>query len=394
MNVVHGDCPSFRPPAALDRPKLGLSPSARRWSGLCLLAGLVLLAAAFRLPRLAARPMHADEANQALKAADLWQTGNYHYDVADHHGPSLYWLTLPSLWLSGARDLAATTESNYRVVPLVFGIALVGLMLLFADGLGLPAVAVAGVLTAVSPASVYFSRYYIQEMLLLFFTTALMASAWRYVRSRSLAWAIAAGAALGMMHATKETWVLSAAAMLAAAALTLAWSRWHNVSGTLRVPTAGGTRSVPDTWALLAALATAGLVAAAFYTSLGSNPHGLWDSIRAVFQLLASRPRGGRAPPRLVLLPANPFRLPPGPRLLLERRPDRRPGPGGPGCLPEDWLIFRPVAFLAETRTGRKMCPSPSGTRKNAPAIPQPGPAPLPGVLHPAGHAVLRGHSL
>jgi uncharacterized protein (TIGR03663 family) len=248
----------------------------------------VVLAAAFRLPRLAARPMHADEANQALKAADLWQTGNYRYDTADHHGPSLYWLTLPSLRLSGARDLAATTESAYRAVPLLFGIALLGLMLLLADGLGLPAVAAAGVLTAISPALVYFSRYYIQEMLLVFFTTALLASAWRYVRSGSVAWALAAGAALGMMHATKETWVLSAAAMLAAAALTLAWGRWQdgkaagaNVSGTRRVPMAGGTRRVPATLALLAALATACLVAAAFYTSLGTNPQGLWDSIRA-----------------------------------------------------------------------------------------------------------------
>ena len=147
-----GSCPPVRG----GRAKMGLSP-------LLLLAGLLLLAAAFRLPRLAARPMHADEANQAVKSALLWQTGVYEYDTTDQHGPSLYWLTLPSLWLSGAADLADSSESEYRTVPLLFGIALVGLLLLFADGLGWPAVAVAGIFTGISPALVFFSLLHPRE---------------------------------------------------------------------------------------------------------------------------------------------------------------------------------------------------------------------------------------
>ena len=154
--------------------------SARR----LLFAGGVLavlaVAAGFRLPGLDHRPMHADEANQAVKTGILWETGTYHYDVADHHGPSLYWLTLPVLRLSGAADFAHSEEHAYRIVPVVFGLGVVALVLLLADGLGRTAALAAGLLTAISPAMVYFSRYYIQEMLLVFFTTGAIVAGWRY----------------------------------------------------------------------------------------------------------------------------------------------------------------------------------------------------------------------
>jgi uncharacterized protein (TIGR03663 family) len=262
-------------------------------------------AAALRLPRLDARPMHADEANQAVKAGILWQTGTYHYDLTDHHGPSLYWLTLPSLDLSGAKDFAHTTAWSYRIVPAVFGVALVALVVLLADGLGGGAVVCAAVLTALSPAMVYYSRYYIQEMLLVTLVLTALGCGWRYVKSRRAGWALAAGAALGLAHATKETWVLSAAAMAAAAVLTIAWSRCRDgampdpgqkkgivpicasTNAAHRCSPAGrsgkwgpGTLWVPF-FVLLAAAAVACLVAAAFYSQFGANWRGPWDSIRA-----------------------------------------------------------------------------------------------------------------
>ena len=144
--------------------------------------------------------MHCDEANQAVKAG----TGVYHYDSHDHHGPSLYWLTLPALRLQGVSCLAASNAADYRIVPVVFGAALVLLLLLLSDGLGRGAIISAALLTAISPAMVYYSRYYIQEMLLVFFTTALICCGWRYFRSGRIGWAIGAGAMLGLMHATKE----------------------------------------------------------------------------------------------------------------------------------------------------------------------------------------------
>jgi len=247
---------------------------------------ILVLAAAYRLPRLDQRPMHADEANQACKAGRLYEKGKYDYDATDHHGPTLYWLTLPSLAVSGAKDMAGSREFAYRVVPVIFGLGLIPLLLLLADGLGLVAVAAAALLTAISPAMVFYSRYYIQETLLVFFMLAALGCGWRYLRTRRLAWILTAGAAVGMMHATKETWVLAAASAIAAAALTLGWSRLRD--GRRPGGAASGGHSEVrrrDARQLLlpalAAAATAVLVAAAFFSMFGRNSHGPWDSICA-----------------------------------------------------------------------------------------------------------------
>ena len=49
--------------------------------------------------------MHHDEANQAIKFGDLLERGEYRYDSRDHHGPTLYYLTLPFAWLGGRHTL-------------------------------------------------------------------------------------------------------------------------------------------------------------------------------------------------------------------------------------------------------------------------------------------------
>jgi len=250
-----------------------------------MLASLVL-AAALRLPRLAQRPMHADEANQACKSGRLYEKGEYDYDATDHHGPSLYWLTIPSLAISGAKDLAGSQELAYRIVPMIFGLGLIPLLLLVADGLGRATIAAAALLTALSPAMVFYSRYYIQETLLVFFMLAALGCGWHYLRTRHLGWILAAGVAVGMMHATKETWILAAAAAIAAAVLTRLWSR-------LRDPQrpSAADRGEPgeiqelNAWRLLlhvvAAAIMACVVAVAFFSMFGRNWHAPWNSICA-----------------------------------------------------------------------------------------------------------------
>jgi uncharacterized protein (TIGR03663 family) len=248
----------------------------RRPLPLLTLSILVLAAAslAIRLPRLDQRPMHGDEANQAVKAGLLLETGVYRYDPSEHHGPILYWLTLPALSLSGAADLADSREASCRIVPVVFGAGLIVLLLLVIDGVGPGPVVVAAVLTAISPAMVYYSRYYIQEMLLVFFTFAAIGCGWRYFRTRRAGWATAAGASLGLMHATKETWILAGAATLASLALTGLWTRWRDgTPWTLRPYLRPG--------ALLAALAAACVVAVALFSSFGADWQGPLDSVLA-----------------------------------------------------------------------------------------------------------------
>ena len=268
--------------------------------GACTLA-VAAGALVVRTARLDLRPMHADEANQARKTGDLLESGGLEYDPKEHHGPSLYWLTLPSLWLSGVKDLAHSTEAQFRVVPAVFGAGLVLLMLLVAGGLGRGPVLLASLLTAISPAMVFYSRYYIQETLLVFFTLAAIASVWRYSRSGSPGWAVAAGASFGLMHATKETWVLAAAAMAMALPLAIAWGRWvagagSGVAGAKR-SNAPGILSILKPHLrplhLLAAAAMACLVATALYSSFGAHWQGPLDSLGAYDTYLRRGTEGG-----------------------------------------------------------------------------------------------------
>ncbi len=266
---------------------------------------LLILAAAgaglaLRLPDLNLRPMHGDEAVHTVKLDELWRTGRYVYDAHEFHGPTLYYFTFPSIWLSGARDFAATDAAMFRIVPVAFGVGLILLMLLVRDGLGRGASVVAAVLAACSPALVFYSRYYIQETLLAFFTFAAIGAGWRYWLTRRWYWAVIAGACVGLMHATKETAVIAFGCMGAAWLVTWLIGRARRPAAT-RVPPPeasgdGATQTdqaaaVQDHPLALTARAPAGrmlmigaviavVVSVLFYSGFGTNWRGPLDSIR------------------------------------------------------------------------------------------------------------------
>jgi uncharacterized protein (TIGR03663 family) len=241
-------------------------------------------AAALRLARLDNRLMHPDEANQAVKFRRLLERGQYVYDPFEHHGPTLNYLTLPVARAASAEKLSDVSESQLRLVPAVFGTLLVGLVWLVRNELGRAAAFFAALLTAVSSAMVFYSRYYIHETLLVFFTFAAMVALWRYAREasaaapedpgalrrlrlRRTAWLVLLGLCLGMMHATKETCVIAIFAMLAAAVLGMTDLRRLGVKRL----------------ALAAAvvLAVAACVSALLFSSFFQNPRGVFDSLAA-----------------------------------------------------------------------------------------------------------------
>ena len=149
---------------------------------LLLTAGALLL----RLPDLGNRPFHGDEAVHAVKFSELWQKGVYRYDANEFHGPTIYYAALPSVWLHGRHGFASTQEADYRLPIVVFGAALLLLFLPLADGMGRQSALWSALFAALSPAFVFYSRYYIQEMLLAFFTLGMIACGWRYARSRAV----------------------------------------------------------------------------------------------------------------------------------------------------------------------------------------------------------------
>jgi uncharacterized protein (TIGR03663 family) len=178
-----------------------------------LIAAIGIGAFLVRCHRLSRRPMHHDEANQAVRCGRLLETGEYKYDPDEHHGPSLYFLTLPIAWLTSGKSFAATSEWTFRLLPVLAGIGTLLLLPLVRDGTGTRGSLAAALLLAVSPAILFYNRFYIQESLLVFFTFGAIAAGWRYAQTRKAAWAVTAGICLGLMHATKETCVIAYAGM-------------------------------------------------------------------------------------------------------------------------------------------------------------------------------------
>jgi uncharacterized protein (TIGR03663 family) len=226
---------------------------------LALTAGLALRAA-----RLDARPMHHDEANQAVKFGTLLERGEYRYDANDHHGPTLYYLSLPAAWLRGQRTLASLDERTLRGVTVAFGTGTILLLPLLSAGIGRTAVAASAILMALSPAMVFYSRMFIQESLFACFTLAFVIAVGRMVTGGGRTWSIAAGVAGGLAIATKETSsIVVPAALVACAAL---W-RWP---GPARL-----TVSRPDARSAAAAVGVAFAIAVIFYSSFLTFPAGL-----------------------------------------------------------------------------------------------------------------------
>jgi uncharacterized protein (TIGR03663 family) len=270
-----------------------------RWSALAWLLALAG-ALALRGPQLGIRPLHNDEGVNATKLAALWEKGEYRYDPHEYHGPVLHYLSLPFLWLSPAKSTAELSDATLRVVTVAFGVGLLFLLLLMVDGLGRTATAWAAIILAVSPAMVFYSRYFIHEMLLVFFTLLALAAGWRYSQSRKSGWAVLIGVAIGLMVATKETFVLSLAAMLFALLATRIWNQWR----TRRVGPAAEAappRTPRVSWTPAArhvglAMAGGGLVWLLFFSSFFTNASGLLDSLKTFLPWLN---RAGGASPHL-----------------------------------------------------------------------------------------------
>ena len=167
------------------------------------------------------------------------------------------------------------------------GSGLLILLLLFWDGLGRSAILWAAIFAAVSPAMVFYSRYFIHEMLLVFFTALTLGAGWRYAQTHLARWAVMTGAGLGLMVTTKETFVLTLAALGLAGVLTLWWT----------LPKARRVQSLRAFWNWQHAalfLGTAFIIWLALFSSFFTNWGGPLDSIRTYFPWL--KRAGGHSP--------------------------------------------------------------------------------------------------
>ncbi|MFB3853532.1 MAG: flippase activity-associated protein Agl23 [Vicinamibacterales bacterium] len=249
----------------------------------------LVVALAFRLACPDVRPMHHDEANQAVRFGLLLEQGEYRYDRSDHHGPALYYLTLPAAWVHGQADLASLDEHTLRAVPALFGAATIALFALLAGGLGRGAVAAAAILGAVSPALTYYSRFYIQEPLFVFFALGFLVALGRAgIRPPALAPAVWTGVFAGFLYSTKETSVIVFAAAAGALVVARAGSARRAHIEPAQEPAAGAGHATGRGLQAAAALVPALLISGLAYSSFSSNPEGIMESVRA-FGIYAGR---------------------------------------------------------------------------------------------------------
>ncbi|MFW5832370.1 MAG: hypothetical protein ACOCVA_08945, partial [Prolixibacteraceae bacterium] len=171
---------------------------------------LFIFAAGVRFAALEMRPMHTDEAVHGIKFGQLLEEGVYRYDKTDYHGPTLNFFTLIPAIIRGQFSVVAVDEFTLRSVAAFLGLAILLLLLFLSPPLDWPDIIQLVLFMALAPMLVYYSRYYIMEILLVFFNLGFIISVFKYVLNRRISWIIFAGAFAGLMMATKETWVLFA----------------------------------------------------------------------------------------------------------------------------------------------------------------------------------------
>ncbi len=250
---------------------------------------------------LAQRPLHNDEAINAFKLRNLWERGEYRYDPHEYHGPALYYLALPVLKAVSPVAGPQPSEAGMRSVAVVIGVGMILLLGATARIWGWEATFFGALLAAVSPVTVYYSRYFIHEMLLVLagglgwvgWTRAALsqspdgrvAADDTAVRS-AWAWSLLGGVGLGLMWATKETFVF----MLAAGAGAWTAVEWLEGGWTgLR----DRVRHLPWVRVGVATLLAAA-VGAVLFSSFLTHPGGVLDSVRTY--LIWGQRAGGASP--------------------------------------------------------------------------------------------------
>ncbi len=170
---------------------------------LCVL--ILTLAAGLRFYRLGDKPLHHDESMHVyysyefMKYLSPWHEGGsgYKYDPM-MHGPFLYHTTALCFFICGDSDAAG------RYPQALFGVLLVGLLLLWRPFLGAAAALLAAFILATAPVSLYMSRYARMDMLAAFFNLGMLTAVLYYLRAYRPVYLYLFFACASLAYCTKE----------------------------------------------------------------------------------------------------------------------------------------------------------------------------------------------
>lgn len=237
--------------------------------------GVLAVGAFLRFDHLASRPMHADEATGARLTGHRSESSGYRFDPSHYHGPLLSGIAMSLGRLRGESRWPEMTKETLRAGPAVAGTLLVLVPLLWRRRWGDGPMLLAAALLATSPLLVYYSRMFIHEIYLALF--GMLALLVILPASRRWFAGALAGVLVGLMFATKETFVISILAWGAAGLVVLLENYRHLTRD--RLGEVWRDYRVPVAVAVGAALITATF----FYTGGFRRWEGARDAVLTFF---------------------------------------------------------------------------------------------------------------
>ncbi len=139
---------------------------------------ITVLAFAVRFAKLDMRVLHHDEGVNSFFLTTLFREGVYKYDPANYHGPDLYYLAL------GVTKIFGLNTYGIRGSVAVFGVLIVVMTFFLKNYIGRFGSLFAALFLALSPGMVYISRYFIHEILFVFFSYTIVLAILFFIERR------------------------------------------------------------------------------------------------------------------------------------------------------------------------------------------------------------------
>ena len=205
--------------------------------------GVLLLATILRFWDLGGKPLHHDESMHAFFSLTFARNpASYQYDPLLHgpfqfHAEGLVFMIILAaqrlFGVGGAAGSPWINDATARILPALFGIGIVALPLGLRRQLGRIGVLVAGLLLAVSPSFVYFSRFLREDIYFNFFMFAMVVCAVQYAHKRTVRWIVGLALATIFAYATFEGIYLTLIIFLSFVVVLVLWELAHSLARRL-----------------------------------------------------------------------------------------------------------------------------------------------------------------
>src|SRR6187431_3618029 len=161
-------------------------PQDLMWLVSCVL--ITITAIVLRFAALALKPLHHDEGVNGWFLTSLFRDGEYKYDPANYHGPTLYYISLAFAKIFGLNTI------SIRASVAIWGVLIVVLAFFLRRYIGKVGSLCAALFLALSPGMVYISRYFIHEIFFVFLSLAIVVSVVMFIEKHragifAIAWA-------------------------------------------------------------------------------------------------------------------------------------------------------------------------------------------------------------